>query len=76
MRANYTEIEQKLRDLEPFRGSSVTAYWDGDVYKVKSYSTTIATAVQRGYWTTFDGTYYSNTTSRIQNIIKRTGEVI
>ena len=73
---NYKTIEQKLANREPFRGNSLTAYWSGEVYNVVSYSTLIATAVQRGYWTTFNERKYSATTSRHQNLIKRTGVIL
>lgn len=73
---NYKTIARKLANLEPFRGNTLTAYWDGDVYKVVSYSTLIATAVQAGYWTTFNDRKYSVTTSKHQNIIRRAGVVL
>lgn len=76
MQDNYKIIERKMRDREPFKGNTLTAYWDGEVYKVVSYSTLIATAVQIGYWTTFNDRKYSSTTSKHQSIVKRTGVIL
>lgn len=73
---NYKTIATKLANREPFRGNSLTAYWYGDVYRVVSYSTLIATAVQAGYWTTYNASKYSNTTSRHQNLIKGAGVIL
>lgn len=70
-KATYATIPALLADLTPFKHGSCHADWYGDVYRVYSYSTLIATSVQRGYMTTFNDAKYSTTTSRLQNIIKR-----
>ncbi len=73
---NYKTIEQKLRNLEPFRGNSMSARWYGETYVVTSYSTDIAEWVIE----TPDGEpeeysvhprKYSVTTSRHQNLVRR-----
>lgn len=67
---NYRTIEQKLKDRTPFKGNSMWAYWDGEVYKVVSYSTLIAEQGSRGNLLISDRKY-STTTSRHQNLIRR-----
>jgi hypothetical protein len=67
---NYKTIEYKLRNREPFKGNSMWAYWDGEVYKVVSYSTLIAEQGSRGNLLISDRKY-STTTSRHQNLIRR-----
>lgn len=69
---NYKVIEQKLRNLEDFRGNSLTGYWwvnfDGqEVYQVVSYRTVIATA--HDIHRELDTRFFSNTTSRHQRAI-------
>ena len=68
---NYDTIETKLRNREPFIGNSLRAVWDGEVYKVYSYHTLIATLGQGGGPRWVSEERYSNTTSRAQNLIKR-----
>lgn len=74
-RATYKTMPALLATLTPFTHGSHSARWDGDVYKVYSYSTLIATAVDvnRGFVdvTTFNENKYSMTTSRLQNIIRK-----
>lgn len=67
---NYKVIEQKLRNLEPFRGNTMTAVYVGEVYKIYSYSTLIAEIGNMGNKLLND-TKYSVTTSKHQNIIRR-----
>jgi len=67
---SYKVIETKLTNLEPFNGNSLRAYWDGDVYKVVSYSTLIAEVGNMGNRLISDYKY-SVTTSRHQNLIRR-----
>lgn len=70
----YKEIEIKLANFEPFRGSSLTGLADEyGTYRVFSYDTLIATA-----WPTPEGMkgkvtdqWYSVTTSRAQNLIRK-----
>jgi hypothetical protein len=66
---NYKTIEQKLQTLTPFKGNTLTAYWDGDIYKVFSYSTLIAVSQPSGK--VVASAKYSVTTSKQQNIIRR-----
>ena len=67
---NYKEIETRLTNRQPFTGNSLRGFWDGDTYKVFSYSTLIATlGPDSPRWV--DPTKYSNTTTRQQNLIKR-----
>jgi TRAP-type C4-dicarboxylate transport system substrate-binding protein len=70
MQDNYKTIQQKLRNREPFKGNSLTAYWEGQVYKVVSYSTLIAEIGNMGNILISDRKY-SVTTSKHQNIIRR-----
>lgn len=73
---SYKEIEQRLRDLEPFRGNSLHAMKNLDLgcLEVYSYSTLIARAWPRNgaiavtFW---NDRKYSVTTSRHQNLIRR-----
>ena len=67
---NYKTIEQKLRNLEPFRGNTLTGVYVGEVYKIFSYSTLIAEVGNMGNKLIND-TKYSVTTSKHQNIIRR-----
>ena len=66
---NYKTIEQKLANLEPFHGNSLSAYWNGGGYYVESYTTVIA----RDMFGTKEvsSAKYSVTTSKHQNLIKR-----
>jgi TRAP-type C4-dicarboxylate transport system substrate-binding protein len=67
---NYKTISSKLTSLTPFKGNTLTAFWDGDTYKVFSYSTLIAHAKQIGV-VSINANKYSVTTSKHQNIIRR-----
>jgi hypothetical protein len=78
---SYKEIEQRLRNLEPFRGNSLHAIknLDSNSLEVYSYSTLIATAhapssEKRVYW--LNQSKYSVTTSRHQNLIRRAWRLI
>lgn len=74
---SYKVIEQKLRNLEPFRGNSLHAIknLDLDRLEVYSYNTQIAIAYKllgEGIFVTyFNPDKYSATTSRHQNLIRR-----
>ena len=58
-----------IHTQEDFKGSSVTAKLVGDIYTVKSYSTVIATfSGDTLVW--FDDTSYSNTTAKLQHLIR------
>jgi hypothetical protein len=71
---NYKTIETKLRNLESFRGNSLSANWSMGEYLVWSYNTEIANA-KGGKFTPFtswvDSSKYSVTTSRHQNLIRK-----
>ena len=70
MQHNYRQIENHLAQLLPFNGNSCHSFWDGDTYKVYSYSTLIASADgMTEQWVTPER--YSVTTSRLQNLIKK-----
>ena len=76
---NYKTIEQKLRNLEDFRGNSLTGRWERTfdsrniMFHVYSYRTLI------GLYLVEDGEHkpwvnhlkFSTTTSKHQNLIKR-----
>lgn len=73
---NYKEIERKLAKLEPFKGNSLTAYYDDETGKldVYSYNTTIGQALfvnGRIVVDYFNANKYSVTTSRHQNLIRK-----
>lgn len=64
---NYKVIENKLRNLEPFRGNTMNGYWNGGAYYVESYHTLIAKA--EGIHRELDTHYFSATTSKHQRLI-------
>jgi hypothetical protein len=63
----YSDIPAKLRNRESFDGNSMHAYKTSDNYVVWSYRTKIYDEA-RGYW---DTDYYSSTTSRHQNLVRK-----
>ena len=66
MQTKYKEMEHKLRTYDEFNGNSVEAVYDehSNKYEVYSYNTKIY--CNDGY---FDNSYYSATTSKIQNML-------
>jgi hypothetical protein len=70
MQDNYKTIASKLTTLTPFNGNTMRGLWDGDTFKVYSYSTLIAHAKQIGV-VSINATKYSVTTSKHQGIIRR-----
>lgn len=74
MYANYSQIERALITLTPFTGNSSRGVWEGNgsdrEYCVYSYSTLIATYNTFGR-ATMKARKYSQTTSRLQNIIRK-----
>jgi hypothetical protein len=65
----YKDMENLLKNRKPFTGNSVTATKTEAEYKVFSYNTLIyAEGFGKVY---FDDSYYSKTTSKLQNIIRR-----
>lgn len=66
--ATYREMPDLLERREEFRGNSVRAFKDGeDNYIVMSYDTIIYAQCVNGWY--FDNTFYSPTTSRLQNML-------
>ena len=68
--ANYTQIERALIARDNFKGNSCFGVWIGSTYTVTSYNTVIATIDGDGALY-FNTTKYSNTTSRLQNLIRK-----
>lgn len=70
-KSNYRQIEGKLATLTPFIGNSSYGieYTDGS-YSVFSYSTLIATRYPDGR-TELAPKIYSQTTSRLQNLVAK-----
>jgi hypothetical protein len=72
---NYRTIEHKLRNLEPFRGNSLTGQVDSyGTLRVWSYDTHIGTAwpSDNGVLVTvFDEYRYTATTTRHQKLIRK-----
>lgn len=69
--ANYEQVAKAIRNMQEFRGNSCFGQWLGGVYLVTSYWTTIAKydSTTGEVWVNPDK--YSQTTSRLQNIVKR-----
>jgi hypothetical protein len=67
----YKEIPTKIRYFEDFKGSSVSAILIAqNTYKVYSYDTLIFEYnYDKSEVKYFDNGYYSNTTSKLQNIL-------
>lgn len=69
--ATYNDIQRLLDNRQPFTGNSASAKIDGfGNYQVYSYQTLIATWHNDGK-IYLDGTKYSTTTSRLQNLIRK-----
>lgn len=76
---NYKTIATKLKNLESFNGNTLTARvektWGSFRYAVYSYNTLIAEKSWDGtegeWFTYFNDTKYSVTTSKHQNIIRK-----
>lgn len=70
--ANYRDIEQAISNLEEFEGNSARGEYDNGEYVIISYETEMARVRLNGDGgLTFNDRYYSSTTNRLQNIIKR-----
>lgn len=79
--SNYSQIESAIRARVPFTGNSSRGYYEGEEYVVVSYNTAIARAtsvrVVGATWAECPGGLYINTrkysqtTTRLQNIVKR-----
>ncbi|RUT50954.1 hypothetical protein [Campylobacter fetus] len=71
-KCNQSEILYKIESKTPFRCNTVTGLLIDDFYLVFSYGTLIYKIHRTNpYKTYFNDTYYSRTTSKLQNIIKR-----
>lgn len=66
----YRDMQAKLEQLQAFRGSSTTAVVTDSHYIVVSYKTPIFIFCTTTGLAIFDNSYYSTTTTRIQNLIK------
>lgn len=66
--ATYREMPKLLERRKEFRGNSVRAFkdWEGN-YIVMSYDTIIYAQCAGGWY--FDNTFYSPTTSKLQNLL-------
>lgn len=66
----YSEMRSMLDNCQTFNGNSVTAVFEDGLYKVYSYQTCIfAYDIGKQETIKFDNSYYSDTTSKIQNIL-------
>ena len=76
-RATYRDIQMLIPNCEPFYGNSASGIIDGDgIYIVNSYTTNIAKIDTRNKKVLyFDGEFYSSTTSKIQNLIRKNFEI-
>ena len=74
MRVNYAEMPDKLECCRPFTHRAASSTYEYDkgyethVYKVYSYTTLIALRVPTQGITQINKSYYSPTTSRLQNL--------
>lgn len=69
--ATYSDMPGLLSRRKPFTGNSASARWNSQgCYEVRSYSTVIATYRTGEGWN-IPEEYYSRTTSRLQNLVRR-----
>ena len=71
----YRDIPSKLLAREDFRSNSVIGSREDGEYRVYSYGTLIFVEKADGE-VIFDNSFYSRTTSRIQNLIKNTYQLL
>lgn len=71
----YRDMQSELEQLQNICGRSVTAINTGRSYAVLSYGTPILIYCMTTGETIFDNSYYSTTTSRLQNLIKNAFEL-
>lgn len=71
IKATYKSMPNLLAQLESFTHGSHHAIWHGTTYAVYSYRTLIATFDRKTRVIYLDPTKYSMTTSRLQNIIRK-----
>ena len=71
MYAAYRDMPGLISRRKEFTGNSARARWtDSGVYEVRSYQTVIATYTPGTGWD-IPEEYYSRTTSRLQNLVRR-----
>lgn len=72
-RATYKDMKGLIPNCEPFYGNSASGIIDDNgIYIVNSYTTNIAKIDTKNKKVLyFDGDFYSSTTSKIQNIIRK-----
>jgi len=61
---------EKIAQLRPFEGNSMSAKYEGNEYRIYSYSTLMAVIENREI-TYLDNEYHSRTTSKQQTLIAR-----
>jgi hypothetical protein len=66
MQVTYKDMPEKLARYEEFKGNSVEAVYDEHLNKYEVYSYNTRIYCNDGY---FDNAYYSNTTSKLQNML-------
>jgi len=72
IRATYKQIPTLISYFKPFTGNSVTGWIDGGQFVVMSYATVIAKIDMATHSVSyFNDKFYSRTTSKIQNILRR-----
>lgn len=66
----YNEMQSNLDNCQTFKGNSVTAKTEDGLYNVYSYVTLIFSFdIGKQEVVKFDNSFYSSTTSKIQNLI-------
>ena len=68
---SYSQMENAIFAKDSFTGNSAYANWGSDVYCVYSYTTLIASYDRKTGEVWLNPRKYSNTTSRLQNIIRK-----
>jgi hypothetical protein len=68
--ANYRDIAKAVAGFDTFDGNSARARWVDGEYHIYSYNTLIAVANFPTGGMAINGRKYSQTTSRLQNIIR------
>ena len=67
----YKQIRSKMLYLEPFHGNSACGFFNSEgSYIVRSYNTDILRLDPNTQTIYFDNSYYSVTTSKLQNMVK------
>lgn len=69
-KATYRQIPSLLKNRKSFSGNSCHAEWVNDNYNVYSYTTLMLSVDENDMVLYWNDSYYSNTTSRLQNILR------